>query len=131
MSIENRIRKLEGKTGVKEEEPAVVIIDVERDEATVPHFPEPVEEWWSFRDAHAEAKRTGLPLVPLCEGIRRVYRIGRTDETQQLTPALRAGRGQIVRSRSSNSDGYCPRRTGQSDSRLLSLASSAQCGTPS
>ena len=63
MTIQTRLKKLEGKLGVKEEEPAILIIELAHDEATVPHFSEPVEQWLAHHDAYAQAKRTGLPFI--------------------------------------------------------------------
>jgi hypothetical protein len=63
MTIQTRLKKLEGKLGVKEQHPAVFIIQRERDKATIQHFLEPVEEGLGHRNAYAEAKRTGLPFI--------------------------------------------------------------------
>jgi hypothetical protein len=64
MSIETRVRKIEAMLGVKkDEEPLVAIICISHDEAHIPHFPEPVQEWVTFQAAYAEAKRARQPCL--------------------------------------------------------------------
>jgi len=55
-NIERRIEKAERFVGVKEEEPAVVILGLEFGEM-VPHFPEPADEWLTFKKALEETRR--------------------------------------------------------------------------
>lgn len=55
-SIERRIEKAERFVGVKEEEPAVVILGLDFGEM-VPHFPEPADEWLTFKKALEETRR--------------------------------------------------------------------------
>ncbi len=65
MNLEKRVEKLEGIFGVKEREPLVVVIQLQREEATMPQFAEPVEQWRIYRDAYAKAKHSGLPFLAI------------------------------------------------------------------
>ena len=58
MNVKKRIRKLEETVGVEDEEPLMVVVVLQpADEATEPHFVEPIEEWLTYRQTYDEAKR--------------------------------------------------------------------------
>ena len=62
MGLENRVRKLEDRLGVREDRlpaPPIVVIRRPYDDANIPHFPEPIEQWETFRQRY----RTGMLLM--------------------------------------------------------------------
>jgi len=65
VNIERRIERAEELVDVKDELPCVFIRRLAYDEATIPHFPEPVEDWVTFRESYSEAKRTGMPFLAI------------------------------------------------------------------
>jgi len=63
MSIESRIRKAEELVGVEARPLPVIIIWPPPDDVTMPHFPEPGEQWTTLQRALDEARRARVPCL--------------------------------------------------------------------
>ncbi len=73
-SIQRRIENAERRMGIRDREepiPGIVLFLDHCQDATAPHFPEPVQEWATYRAAREEAEQKRAPMVfmadPWCE----------------------------------------------------------------
>ena len=63
-SLERRIERAERFAGVKEESRPVIVVRLEYgSDDTLPHFPEPVEQWVTWKRAMADAEQASLPCI--------------------------------------------------------------------
>lgn len=63
MTIESRLRRVEGLAGIEDRPLPALVIRPPYEQATIPHFPESPEPWITELRALDEARRTRTPCI--------------------------------------------------------------------
>ena len=88
-SIERRIEQAEkavhigGKPAII---PGIIYCTHQGSTNTVPHFPEPVSEWVTVRQARDQAERTELPYIVEATCVTRPKGLEPSDQRQSFLP---------------------------------------------